>query len=136
MADEMIIPLPPSAQEIADVIGRERALLLIGQLPQAGRRKWRVVLYIPKRIDPDHNLVRLIGWEDAMRLVRHFGGEILQPSNCRFLPRAFRDAEIIRLWRAGEKLPLIADKFDLSYRQVRNIIVAAEMTPEDATPAL
>lgn len=136
MTHDLVMALPPSAQEIADVIGRDRTLFLIGQLPQAGRRKWRVVLYIPKRIDPDHKLVRLIGWDDAMKLVRHFGGEILQPSNCRFLHREFRNAEVVRLWRAGEKLPLIADMVDLSYRQVRNIIAAAEMTPEDAEIAV
>ena len=31
----------------------------------------------------------ILGWHDAMRMVRHFGGEILQTSNCRYLYREY-----------------------------------------------
>ena len=57
MLNELARPLPESVQEIADVIGRDQALTFIGQLPQAGKRKWRVCVYIPKTLSPDHKLV-------------------------------------------------------------------------------
>lgn len=115
-------PLPPSAQEIADVIGRERALFLIGKLPKAGSRSWRVCLYVPKRIGPDHPLVSLIGWRDANLLVREFGGMILQPSNCVQVHRDFRNREARRLHAEGWTIGRLADLFDLSERQVANIL--------------
>lgn len=119
-------PLPPSAQEIADVIGRDRALILIGQLPPCGGRSWRVCLYVPSRIGPDHPLVKMIGWRDANLLVQEFGGIILMPSNCRFLHRQFRAKEIMRLHGEGWPDKRIADVVEISARQVRNIINAAE----------
>ncbi|MTH79405.1 hypothetical protein [Paracoccus aestuariivivens] len=114
--------LPPSAQEIADVIGRERTLFLIGRLPQSGSRPWRVCLYVPTRIGPDHPLVSLIGWRDANLLVREFGGIILQPSNCRFLHRRWRTTEVRRLHGAGWAVRDIAGMLDISARQVANIV--------------
>jgi hypothetical protein len=121
--------LPESVQEIADVIGEDKALELIGKLPACGRRSWRVVLYVPKRLKPDHKLVQLIGWLHAEKLVRHFGGEILQPSNCRCLVRAKRN-DRIRDLSANDNTPQqIADQVGLSERQIRNIL-GGEKAPE------
>lgn len=117
-------PLPPSAQEIADVIGRERTLTLIGKLPPSGSRPWRVCLYVPRRIGPDHPLVGLIGWRDANLLVREFGGMILQPSNCRLLSRQWRRRGIIMLHQQGLTAKQIAEQVEMSARQVANIIAA------------
>ncbi|MBD9528931.1 hypothetical protein [Paracoccus sp. PAR01] len=117
--------LPPSAQEIADVIGRERTLYLIGQLPRSGSRKWRVNLYVPKRVNPDHPLVQMIGWDDANRLVDEFGGMILQPSNCNFLHREFRNREVRRLRDEGWSISAIADAVEISARQVFYLLADA-----------
>lgn len=124
--------LPGIAQEIADVIGRERALFLIGQLPRSGSRKWRTCLYVPKRVSVDHPLVALIGWADANKLCREFGGMILQPSNCSFLARDHRTREVRRMRADGMSLSAIADAVDLTERQIRNII--AETPPEEIAP--
>lgn len=124
--------LPASVQEIADVIGRERALYLIGQLPQCGKRSWRIVLYVPKRLTADHQLVRILGWHDAQRLVRVFGGEILQTSNCRHIARQYRNRSIRRMADDGMQLDEIASLMQLTRRQVRNIL--AEMPPEETAP--
>lgn len=124
--------LPDSVQEIADVIGRERALYLIGQLPQSGTRSWRTCFYVPKRIKPDHLLVEILGWHDAMRMVRHFGGEILQTSNCNFLHRQFRAREIHRMNADGLSAKQIAAAVGITDRQVRNIL--AESPPEERQP--
>lgn len=129
--------LPASVQEIADVIGRERALYLIGRLPRcyvADKRKReankggfseRVMLYVPKSLRPDHPLVQILGWPDAQRMVQAFGGEVLAPANCKHLVAGFRDAHIERLSREGLPLKLLADWFGVSERLVSNIAKAA-----------
>lgn len=119
-------PLPPSAQEIADVIGRQRTLQLIGQLPPSPGRNWRVCLYVPKRLGPDHPLVQMVGWHAANLLVREFGGMILQPSNCRILQRRWRHREVLRMHQDGASPREIADVVELSPRQVANIIAAQQ----------
>lgn len=124
--------LPGVAQEIADVIGRDVALRLIGQLPRSGSRKWRVNLYVPKRVYPDHQLVRAIGWQAANALCKEFGGMILQPSNCSFLHREFRNREVRRMHGEGATLAQIADAVGLTQRQIRNIV--EETAPEEKPP--
>lgn len=114
--------LPESVQEIAEVIGRDKALYLIGQLPTCGKRSWRVVLYVPKRIRADHQLVRLLGWHDAQAMVREFGGMILQPSNCNQVHRQFRNQEVRRLADSGLDNDAIAAAVGVSTRTVRRIL--------------
>lgn len=114
--------LPPSVAEIAEVIGRQKALELIGSLPQSGSRPWRVCVYIPKRLPADHRLVEILGWHDAKRLAWAFAGMILQPSNCRHISRERRNERILELAEQGVCLQRIAEVVDLSPRQVREII--------------
>lgn len=127
--------LPRSVQQIADVIGRDAALNLIRQLPRAymgkpGRKSWRVLLYVPQRLRPDHELVRILGWQNAERLVRAFGGELLKPANCAEIYREFRDRSIRRLRREqGLDVETLAQWFGLCARSVRNIL--AENPQED-----
>lgn len=122
-------PLPESVAEIAEVIGRDQALHLIGSLPQSGSRAWRVCVYIPKRLPSvDHQLVRILGYHDAQKMVRAFSGMILQPSNCRFLARAARNRRIKEMAEEGLSINEIAHGVDLSAYRVREIL--AGDTPE------
>ena len=122
--------LPESVSEIAEVVGREKALALIGSLPQAGSRSWRVCLYVPKQLTTiEHPLVRSLGWNDANRLVWAFSGMILQPSNCRFLARELRLRVVWQMSRDGHSLAEIAQGVDLSQARVREIL--AGKPPED-----
>lgn len=123
--------LPASVQEIAEVIGTERALYLVSQLPRCcfKDRRWpgaespHVILYVPKAIKPDHLLVRILGWTDASRMVKAFGGEILQPATCAGLYRQFRDQAIVRLVaEEGASAAMAAEWFDVSERHVRNLL--------------
>lgn len=116
--------LPKATQEIAEVIGRKRALYLVGALPRSygAYTGSRVNLYVPATLKPNHPLVRLLGWPDAMKLVAHFGGEILYPSKCDEIIRAHRDASIRRLHADGVGSAQIAEWFGISDRQVRNIV--------------
>lgn len=121
--NDLAPPLPESVAEIAEVIGEEQAFHLIGSLPQSGSRKWRVCVYIPKRLTSvDHPLVRILGWHDANKMVRAFSGMILQPSNCRFRARAERDRRIREMAGEGHPVTEIAHGVDLSTYRVREIL--------------
>jgi hypothetical protein len=123
-------PLRGVAQEIADVIGRDQALVLIGKLPPSGSRRWRVCLYVPKRMPADHALVRILGYHDAERLRRHFGGEILQPSNCQHVVRVDRARSIWFLSSLGFSVSEMAQRLCLSDYRVLEILRGKP--PEDA----
>lgn len=130
--------LPDSAQEIADVIGRDQALYLIGQLPTCyagtnGRKSWRPMLYVPKSIKPDHPLVRIIGWKDAQKLVDEFGGMILYPANCSEIYRAFRDQSIVQLAIQGIDRKEIAEIMGVTDRHVRSVL--RRENPQEAKTA-
>lgn len=135
--------LPGIAQDIADIIGRDLALYLIGQLPRCqvvdrrtgyahGRRPF---VYVPtvQRLTPDHQLVRILGFRLAERLCRHFGGELLQPPACDEIYRPFRNAGIRRLVAEGVPATMVADWFGMSDRQVRNI---AREIPQMEAPSV
>ncbi|MDT9046444.1 hypothetical protein RSW36_25170 [Escherichia coli] len=135
----MMMRLPNSVQEIADVIGRERALYLIGQLPRCfagkpGHKSHRVILYVPtiQRLPADHELVRILGWNDAVKLCRAFGGEILQPANCAEIYRRYRDAIVVSMLRAGMTTAHIAAIVGVTDRHVRNLRMEI---PQEEIPA-
>ncbi|QTI81476.1 hypothetical protein IAI58_19225 (plasmid) [Roseomonas marmotae] len=120
-------PLPRSAQDIADIIGRHAALYLIGRLPTcfsgAPRHKsHRVILYVPKKLRPDHPLVRILGWNLATKLVRAYGGEMKYVANCRDVYLAYRNTQIRRMIREGDPVPEVAKLFGITANQIQNII--------------
>jgi len=134
--------LPRSVQEIADVIGRERALYLVGHLPRCTTRDKRypgatashVMLYVPtvQRLQLDHDLVRILGYKDAIKLCKAFGGEILQPASCADIYRRYRDSMIARLlFTEGMSVQNVAAIVGVSDRHVRGI--RAEI-PQEALP--
>jgi hypothetical protein len=117
--------LPRSVREIAEVIGVETTMRLINQLPTcatpSNRHHAIPILYVPKRLSPDHRLVQILGWHDANRLVQHFGGEILAPANCADVYKAIRNRYIRELLALGYKPDLVADLIGMTVRNVRNI---------------
>jgi hypothetical protein len=137
--------LPASVREIAEVIGIERALYLVGQLPRCLMRDKRypgamaahVILYVPEVMTPQHELVRILGWDDAVKLSRAFGGEILQPGSCQEVYRRWRDQAIREFSQRGFARKDIAEWFGISERMVSNIragFVACEI-PQEARQA-
>jgi hypothetical protein len=115
-------------QEIADVIGRERALFLIGKLPRiycqarGTSQGERVVMYVPKQITTQHVLVRILGWNDAAKLVQVFGGEVMQPGNCSEIYRAFRDRSIVRLHKQGMPKAELARLMNVHPRTITELL--------------
>jgi hypothetical protein len=123
--------LPNSISELVEVLGRERALFLVGRLPRFKRSDMRggeqVILYVPRRLKPDHLLVRLLGWHDANRLVQAFGGELLKPGNCAEVYRSFRDDGLKSLVGGGVPVSMAADWFGMSERRIRQIVENAQV---------
>ncbi|SMX27277.1 Mor transcription activator family protein [Pelagimonas phthalicica] len=124
--------LPESVQEIADVIGREKALDFIRQLPRSGSRKWRACIYIPKSLPMDHELVSMLGWEDANKICYAFSGMILQPSTLKGMERAHRNKQIARAHAEGVPVSEIADVYEMSKYQIREIIAHARKSEREA----
>lgn len=113
--------LPRSVQEIADVIGRERALYLIGQLPKTRveSKKWNAVfLYVPKQLKLTDNLLKILGWNDAMKMVNTFGGELIQLPACEYIYRDFMHRSMKRMNQEGMSIREIAELFGVSERTV------------------
>lgn len=128
--------LPGTVQEIADVIGRDRALLLIGQLPKLwvpSQQYHKVILYVPKRLKPDDTLVKILGWNDASLMVKHFGGEMLHPANCEYIYRRFIHSSIQRMHSEGMEAKAIAELLDVSERTVKRH--CKDKPQRDITPA-
>lgn len=128
----MTAPLPGVAQEIADVIGRERALYLIGQLPRyrggsAGRESQRPILYVPAldRLRDDHRLVAILGHTNAEALCRHFGGEILNVPNCSSVYQSFRNRSLWSLAAEGRGHAELSEIFGLTRRRVLQLLAGA-----------
>lgn len=133
--------LPRSVQEIADVIGRDEALYLIGQLPtytvrdkRGHVKETRVILYVPKRLELTSDLVRILGWNDATKMVRHFGGELLYPGNCNEIYKRFIIQTIKRMCAEGTDHKTIAATLEISERTVKRHCADnphKEITPEN-----
>ena len=116
--------LPRDIRLIASIIGREKAINLAGKL--LTRSGYKVVsLYTPKILTKNHKLIELVGESDAKALSDNLGGEILYIENCyRGLVTRFRNREIDRLSLEGVSNKTIAFLFNLTQRQIHNIIKA------------
>lgn len=123
------------------MIGRERALYLIGQLRvyKVKDTRWnnvtrnKIILYVPKTLDVSNELVRIIGWNDACKLVSHFGGELLYPGTCAELHKRFISRTIKRLAGEGMSHKAIAFNLDISERTVKRH--CTDNTPKDISAA-
>jgi len=135
---EELDDLPQSVREIAEVIGREATMLLIGQLPvcyrDAAKKSPKLILYVPRRLKPDHILVKILGFPDAQKLVKAFGGEILYPANCRSILAHMRNDLVRRMLDTGARPAIVADLFGMTERNVRNLIREKEKPLEEMPP--
>ncbi len=134
----MLDDLPRSVREIAEVIGREATMYLIGQLPRCyagadGKKANKVIMYVPKRLPPDHRLVEILGWTTAQKLVRVFGGEILYPANCNHLEARLRNRRILEMLDAGISSVQVAEEMGVTVRYVRHLR-QMEKPPEENPP--
>lgn len=112
---------------IAEVLGRQKALYLVSKCPRYKVEKrqgaGQVLLYVPKikKMDLNHNLVRILGYEDAYKLTQHFGGELLILSQCKQIILKHRNNGIKAMVQQGFKKQQVAEFFSLSPRAVSMI---------------
>ncbi|QKN87894.1 transcription regulator [Acinetobacter phage vB_AbaP_Alexa] len=121
-----MVRLPKSVQEIADVIGREDALYLIGQLPRCptpSRRGSEVLLYVPtlNRLTPDHRLVKILGYPLARKLSANCAG-LWKPANCNGIVRSFRNKSMAEFWESGHTIQDIAAIFETTPKYTKKIL--------------
>lgn len=113
--------LPPSVAEIANIIGREKALVLAGACKGA--------LYVPKRLKDGHKLIGLIGEKSARELCKEWGGILLYIATCAKLRADWRN-NAIRKWSAqGVCQEALAELAGLTVRHVANIL--SENRPQE-----
>ncbi len=120
--------LPPSVQQIANVIGQDKALMLVRKLKERCSGK-TLYVYVPKpeRLHVNHSLVVMLGYADALALSREFGGMHLYPSPCRYLQRAVRNRAILALRDTGRSVEEIAEELSLTRKWVASVIDARDM---------
>lgn len=125
--------LPDSVHELIALIGVPAALALV-------ERYKGIRLFVPvhaRDIRTDHPLARVIGVEPARKLVERYSGMELSIPRCVAALRAVRDREIRALHRAsGWPAARIAQRFNLTERQVYTILAAADDQPDDRQAAL
>ena len=109
------IPLPPTAQVVADVIGRELTLRLARSV------KFRS-LYVPKRLPRVHWLRDVIGDDAAETLAEKFQGMQLPLARCANAARAARDSRILALADEGQSAAAIGRRLGTPARTVRNVL--------------
>lgn len=119
--------IPDSVAEVAAVIGRERALYLVGKVPESmimigGYRTKRKCLYVPRTLPLDHPLVSIIGFADATKMVRMFGGEILKLGTCSRGVSEFRDQRIRELLEMGWSRKRVAAHVGIPLGNLKNAL--------------
>lgn len=115
------IELPPTAQVVADVIGREDTLRL------ARAVKFRS-LYVPKQLPARHWLRDVLGDHTAELLAQEFQGMQLPLARCSNVYRADRDARIISMRENGQTAKEIARALNLKESTVWTVIYRKQRT--------
>lgn len=117
-------PLPPTAQAVADVIGEDLTLRLCS-LHESQRR------YIPKNVSIHHPGARAIGVDQWQRIVRHFGGELIDLPSC---ARAARQRAIKAQLASGMPPDAVAAHYGLSRRRISQILRSLRSAQATAEP--
>lgn len=120
--------LPPSLQEVAEVIGIVATLKLV---------EWRggVRVWVPGEVKAFDPLANAIGVVAAEKLCARFGLEFLWIPKCTKAVRAARDSEIRRRYKTTTAAQL-ALEYGLTDRQIWAIVARREQTEFPAQPDL
>lgn len=127
---ESIADLNGDLRSVAEVIGRQNALYLVSQCPRYKTEKragqGQLFLYVPtlKRLDITHFLVKTLGYSNAEKLSKEFGGELLVLAQCKWMILSARDNGIRKMIRSGFKVQELALMFNVAERIVSKIYEA------------
>jgi len=79
-------------------------------------------MYVPKRFDPDHPIVKLLGHAAAAKLIEAYGGlEHFDLPKGEVAIKACRDRQLRADRAAGLTYATLALRYALTERQIRNI---------------
>jgi len=112
------------------VIGYAKALRFVRDLEPCGARDRRRNIYVPKtkNLTHGHQLVKLLGWDDALALCEEHGGRSLQPSISRYHHRAImNDRRIVDLHDLAYKVDEIAAELNISEKWAQAVVDARLM---------
>ncbi len=103
-----------SINDVIRIIGQEAADELVAAY--GGRR-----LYVPTRIRSNHPLAIRLGCGPAILLAKAFGGDRIEVPTRRALDIRDRNRAIIAEHAAGVPQSALANRYQLTVRQIRNI---------------
>lgn len=103
--------LPILIQDISEVIGIKAALKIV-EYYQGGR------LHVPRKVSPDHVLVKLIGMQKAESFIHVYQANALDIPKCDAAIRELRNRIIFKSKKTQSEL---AKAWSLTTRQIRNI---------------
>lgn len=135
---ERINDLNGDLRSIAEVIGRQNALYLVSQCPRYKTEKragqGQLFLYVPtlKRLEMNHFLVKTLGYPDAEKLSKEFGGELLVLAQCKQVILKARDNGIRQMIKSGLGIQELANIFNVTERIVSRIY-EAELSNQQMT---
>jgi Mor family transcriptional regulator len=127
---DKLIEVPKTWRDIVEAIGYSDACKVIGVLPEyvagsEGKKARHLSMYVPQKIDGSKYAelyIKAIGKEKTQELITKLGRETFYPVVNAKHAKAFRNMAVIDRHGEGASIKAIAVLFDMSERQVRNII--------------
>lgn len=107
--------LPPSAQAIAEVIGREKTLQLAAVVNYRS-------LYVPYTLPDNHWIAHTIGIPAARKLRDELGGLSLPLAKCRSVSLRERDNRILEAYKMGVSKVIIASLLGMSVSGINHAL--------------
>lgn len=124
------VPLPEVVQEIAEVVGREKAVRLVEGVLATGKRSWRRNLYVPSRMRSDHRIAKLIGLDAARALSLSHANSNLQLPPCKALRSAYLTLLAQKMGDDGATISEIAQELGVDQKTVTSLLDNAEYWAE------
>lgn len=76
----------------------------------------------PTSLTDTHWLVLVVGYDDALKIVKVMGGTRVYVGKMFALEKQIRDQEILKRYNAGERVKQLARDYDLSQRAIEMIL--------------
>lgn len=105
--------LPPTVRRLLTLVDRDVVARL---LAEGGR------IYVPPQPTAEHRLTKLVGMKAATLLAEHFGADWLEIPRCVGAERTQRNDFIRAQVAAGVSRTSLAERFELTLRQLRRIV--------------
>ncbi|MCM8598053.1 MAG: hypothetical protein NFW04_05280 [Candidatus Accumulibacter sp.] len=111
--------LPQSIRDLSDVIGLDRAFLLVKAY---GGTCLQVPVGRNDECEKKKELLALLGEEYGNKFLSHYGGERMTVPRCHMALLDCRNREIIAAHSMGKSVDHLGRQYRLTTRQIRNIL--------------